>query len=55
MFYLLGIVALVVGAILCLVGCSWRLRCVLIAAAYTFRRLNGEQVTPVRLTGRRGV
>ncbi len=45
-FYLLGIVAFVVGAVLCLVGLLVAAPVVLIAAAYTFRRLNGEQVTP---------
>jgi uncharacterized membrane protein len=45
-FYLLGIVVLVLGAILCLVGLLVAAPVLLIAAAYTFRRLNGEQVTP---------
>jgi uncharacterized membrane protein len=45
-FYLLGIVAIIVGAILCLVGLLVAVPVLLIAAAYTFRRLNGEQVTP---------
>jgi len=45
-FYLLGIVAIIVGAILCLVGLLVTVPVLLIAAAYTFRRLNGEQVTP---------
>ncbi len=46
-FYLLGIVAFVVGAILCLVGLLVAAPVVLIGAAYTFRKLNGQQVSPV--------
>ncbi len=46
-FYLLGIVAFIVGAILCLVGLLVAAPVVLIGAAYTFRRLNGQQVSPV--------
>jgi uncharacterized membrane protein len=46
-FYLLGIVAFVVGAILCLVGLLVAAPVVLIGAAFTFRRLNGHQVSPV--------
>ncbi len=46
-FYLLGIVAFVVGAILCLVGLLVAAPVVLIGAAFTFRRLNGQQVSPV--------
>lgn len=45
-FYLLGIVAFVVGAIVCLVGLLVAAPVVLIAAAFTFRRLNGESVSP---------
>ena len=45
-FYLLGIVAFIVGAILCLVGLLVAAPVVLIAAAYTFRVLNGRQVAP---------
>ena len=45
-FYLLGIVVLIVGAILCLVGLLVAVPVILIGAAYTFRRLNGEQVAP---------
>ena len=45
-FYLLGSVAIIVGAILCLVGLLVAVPVLLIAAAYTFRRLNGQQVTP---------
>jgi uncharacterized membrane protein len=44
-FYLLGIVALVVGALLCLVGLLVAAPVLLIAAAFTFRILNGRQVT----------
>ena len=47
MFYLLGIVAFIVGAILCLVGLLVAAPVVLIGAAFTFRRLNGQQVSPV--------
>jgi hypothetical protein len=46
-FYLLGIVALIIGAILCLVGLLVAAPVVLIGAAYTFRKLNGQQVSPV--------
>lgn len=46
-FYLLGIVAFIVGALLCLVGLLVAAPVVLIGAAYTFRRLSGEQVSPV--------
>jgi uncharacterized membrane protein len=46
-FYLLGIVAFVVGAILCLVGLLVAAPVVLIAAAFTFRVLNGRQVVAV--------
>ncbi len=46
-FYLLGIVAFVVGALLCLVGLLVAAPVVLIGAAYTFRRLSGEPVSPV--------
>ncbi len=46
-FYLLGIVAFVVGAVLCLVGLLVAAPVVLIGAAYTFRRLHGEPVVPV--------
>jgi uncharacterized membrane protein len=45
-FYLLGIVAFIVGAILCLVGLLVAAPLVLIGAAFTFRRLNNESVTP---------
>ena len=47
MFYLLGIVAFIVGAVLCLVGLLVAAPVVLIGAAYTFRRLHDEPVTPV--------
>ncbi len=46
-FYLLGIVAFVVGALLCLVGLLVAAPVVLIAAAFTFRVLNGRQVVAV--------
>jgi uncharacterized membrane protein len=46
-FYLLGIVAFVVGAVLCLVGLLVAAPVVLIGAAYTYRRLNAEPVTAV--------
>lgn len=46
-FYLLGIVAFIVGAVLCLVGLLVAAPVVLIAAAYTFRRLSGQPVSPV--------
>ena len=45
-FYLLGIVAFIVGAVLCLVGLLVAAPVVLIGAAYTFRRLHDEPVTP---------
>lgn len=45
-FWLLGVVTLFVGAILCLVGLLVAVPVLLIAAAYTFRVLNGQQVTP---------
>ena len=45
-FYLLGIVVLFVGAMLCLVGLLVAVPVVLIAAAFTFRVLNGQQVPP---------
>jgi uncharacterized membrane protein len=43
-FYLLAIVAFIVGAILCLVGLLVAAPLVLIGAAFTFRKLNGEPV-----------
>jgi uncharacterized membrane protein len=46
LFYLLGLVVLIIGAILCLVGLLVAAPVVLIGAAYTYRRLNGEQVAP---------
>ena len=45
-FYLLGVVAFIVGAVLCLVGLLVATPVVLIGAAYTFRRLHEEPVTP---------
>ena len=44
-FYLLGIVVIIVGAVLCLVGLLVAVPVLLIAAAFTFRVLNGQQVT----------
>jgi uncharacterized membrane protein len=44
-FYLLGIVVVIVGAVLCLVGLLVAIPVLLIAAAFTFRVLNGQQVT----------
>jgi uncharacterized membrane protein len=44
-FYLLGIVVVAVGAILCLVGLLVAVPVLLVAAAFTFRQLNGRQVT----------
>ena len=46
LFYLLGLVVLIVGAILCLVGLLVAAPVVLLGAAYTFRKLSGEQVSP---------
>jgi uncharacterized membrane protein len=45
-FYLLGIVVIIVGAILCGVGLLVAIPVVVAAAAYTFRILNNEPVTP---------
>lgn len=45
-FYLLALVAGFVGAILCGVGLLVALPVILIGQAYTFRVLNGQQVTP---------
>jgi len=47
LFYLLGIVVIIVGAILCLVGLLAAVPVVLAGAAYTFRVLNDEPVSPV--------
>lgn len=46
LFYLLAAVALIVGAILCLVGLLAAVPVVLAGAAYTFRVLQNEPVTP---------
>jgi len=46
LFYVLGLVCIVVGAILCLVGLLAAVPVVLAAAAYTFRVLNDEPVAP---------
>jgi uncharacterized membrane protein len=45
-FYLLGVVCVIVGAILCLVGLLAAVPVVLAGAAYTFRVLQNEPVTP---------
>jgi len=45
-FYLLGIVCFIVGAILCGVGLLAAIPVVLLGAAYTFRTLHGEPVAP---------
>ena len=45
-FWLLGLVTIIVGTILCLVGLLVAVPVLLIAAAYTYRVLNGQQVTP---------
>lgn len=47
LFYVLGIICVVVGAILCLVGLLAAVPVVLAGAAYTFRLLNNEPVAPV--------
>ncbi len=44
-FYLLGLVVLFIGALLCGIGLLVAVPIVLIAAAFTFRVLNGQQVT----------
>jgi uncharacterized membrane protein len=46
LFYLLAAVVLIVGAILCLVGLLAAVPVVLAGAAYTFRVLNDEPVSP---------
>ncbi|RLV48105.1 hypothetical protein D9V37_18675 [Nocardioides mangrovicus] len=46
LFYILAIIAFAVGAIVCLVGLLVTAPIVVIAAAYTFRRLNGQPVSP---------
>ena len=45
-FYLLGIVVVIIGAVLCLVGLLVAVPVLLIAAAFTFRVLNGRTVVP---------
>lgn len=45
-FYLLAIVCIIVGAILCGVGLLAAIPVVLVGAAYTFRMLHNEPVTP---------
>jgi uncharacterized membrane protein len=44
LFYLLAVVCLIVGAILCLVGLLVAVPVVLVGLAYTYRRLQGEPV-----------
>jgi uncharacterized membrane protein len=44
LWYLLAVVCLLVGAILCLVGLLVAAPVVLVGVAYTFRRLHGEPV-----------
>jgi uncharacterized membrane protein len=44
LFYILAVLTIVVGAILCLVGLLVAVPVVLVALAYTFRRLQGEPV-----------
>jgi len=46
LFYVLAIVVVVVGAILCLIGLLAAIPVVVAGAAYTFRVLNNEPVTP---------
>jgi uncharacterized membrane protein len=46
LWYLLAIVCFIVGAILCLVGLLVAAPVVLVGLAYTFRRLQGETVSP---------
>ncbi len=46
LFYLLAAVVAFVGALLCGVGLLAAIPVILIGQAYTFRRLNGEPVTP---------
>jgi uncharacterized membrane protein len=45
-FYLLAVVCIIVGAILCGVGLLAAIPVVLLGAAYTFRTLHGEPVAP---------
>jgi uncharacterized membrane protein len=45
-YYLLGILVVIAGAILCGVGLLAAVPIAVIGAAYTFRRLQGQQVTP---------
>lgn len=47
LFAVLAVVAFMVGAIACLIGLLVAVPVVLIAAAYTFRSLHGEPLTPV--------
>jgi uncharacterized membrane protein len=45
-YYLLGILVVIAGAILCGVGLLAAVPIAVLGAAYTFRRLQGQQVTP---------
>jgi len=44
LFYLLAVVCIIVGAVLCLVGLLAAVPIVLVGLAYTYRRLQGEPV-----------
>ncbi len=46
-FYILGVIVLIVGALLCGVGLLAAVPVVLAAGAYTFRRLHDEPVAPI--------
>jgi uncharacterized membrane protein len=46
LYYLLGVLVVIAGAILCGVGLLAAVPIAIIGAAYTFRRLHGQQVTP---------
>jgi uncharacterized membrane protein len=46
LYYLLGILVVIAGAILCGVGLLAAVPIAVLGAAYTFRRLQGQQVTP---------
>ena len=46
LYYLLGVLVVIAGAILCGVGLLAAVPIAVIGAAYTFRRLQGQQVTP---------
>ena len=46
LYYLLGILVVIAGALLCGVGLLAAVPIAVLGAAYTFRRLQGQQVTP---------